>query len=129
MQTADFSNTASIGAAGEAKSDEGNCLQSEFNCPRSELDESNCPRSELDESHNVAGLEKRMMSGGTCPGTVSGGAGLGNRFRVGTDMSPELKMQQIQMFDSAAKLNIEKTKKKAGENTMKERLEGDEGIE
>ena len=44
-------------------------------------------------------------------------------------MSPELKMQQIQMFDSAAKLNIEKTKKKAGENTMKERLEGDEGIE
>ena len=113
----------------EAKSEGGNCLQSELNCPRSELDESNCPRSELDESHNVAGLEKRMMSGGTCPGTMSGGAGLGNRFRVGTDMSPELKMQQIQMFDSAAKLNIEKTKKKAGENTMKERLEGDEGIE
>ena len=56
-------------------------------------------------------------------------AGLGNRCRVGTEMSPELKMQQIQMFDSAAKLNIEKTKKKAGENTMKERLEGDEGIE
>ena len=110
-------------------SDEGgNCLQSELNCPR--------PRSELDESHirettadNVAGLGKRLMSGGTCPGTMSGGAGLGNRFRVGTDMSQKLRCVLSKHSNSAAKLNIEKTKKKAGENTTKERLEGDEGIE
>ena len=70
-----------------------------------------------------------MMSGGTCPGTMSGGAGLGNRFRVGTDMSQELRCVLSKHLNSAAKLNIEKTKRKAGENTMKERLEGDEGIE
>ena len=35
-------------------------------------------------------------------------------------------MRPLQMFESASEL---RTKKKAGENTMKERLEGDEGIE
>ena len=105
--------SAGIGAAGEAMSDEGgNCLQSELNCPR--------PRSELDESHirettadNVAGLGKRLMSGGTCPGTMSGGAGLENRCRVGTDMSQKLRCVLSKCF------NIEKTRKKAGENTVR----------
>ena len=112
--------SAGIGAAGEAKSDEGNCLQSEFNCPRLELDESHIGETTADK---VAGLGKRLVSGGTCPGTMSGGAGLGNRCRVGTDMSQKLRCVL------SKHLNIEKTKKKAGENTMKERLEEDEGIE
>ena len=126
-RTGEAALESGIGAAGEAESDEGgNCLQSELNCPRLELDDSHIGETSADK---VAGLGKRLMSGGTCPGTMSGGAGLGNRFRVGTDMSQELKMQPLQMFESAFAPNIEKTKKKAGENTMKERLEGDEGIE
>ena len=63
------------------------------------------------------------MSGGTCPGLMSGGAGLGKRCRVGTDMSQKLRCVHYEC------LNIEKTRKKAGENTMMGRLEGDEGIE
>ena len=43
-------------------------------------------------------------------------AGLGNRCRVGTDMSQKLRCVLSKCF------NIEKTRKKAGENTMKERL-------
>ena len=41
----------------------------------------------------------------------------------------ELRMQQLQTFESASELKIEKTRRKAGENTVEGRLEGDEGIE
>ena len=105
----------------EAKSAEGNCLQSELDCPRSELDDSHI--GEMSEDNG-----KRLMSGGTCPGTMSGGAGLGKR-------QPQLSTysfsgrEYVDNCGSERRRVHEKTRRKAGENTMMERLEGDEMIE